>query len=71
VRLKGFDVSHRLLEDWRGVQVYLKETKLLRVCTKGTNPTELRTPTSVILHFCRNSWSAKVGVGVFQFKIFE
>ena len=41
MRLKGFDVSHRLLEDWRGVQVYLKETKLLRVCTKGTNPTEL------------------------------
>ena len=51
--------------------IYLKETKLLRVCTKGTNPTELRTPTSVILHFCRNSWSAEVGVGVFQFKIFE
>ena len=65
MRLKGFDVSHRLLEDWRGVQVYLKETKLLRVCTKGTNPTELRTPTSLILH----SWSAEVGI--FQFELFE
>ena len=50
----------------RSAEAYLKEIKLLRVCTKDfTNPTELRTdwtPTSVILRFCRISWSAEVGV---------